>query len=202
MAVLGVVCIQFLFTFIQRVLKLQVENKCEHVCILKRSRLLHSMSLKRFKSSFVSTWLKMFCNMKFSKLPFRGLFTIFDIRRTPWIYGFLNINPSKTNGLSHRYRLDGSTFTFVGFRSNLEFLFQFWKKFLKENRIAPYGTPQHVASQLVLRCLPKCPIKWTPRLYKLTHKSLASLLWDINKQHSPRCDATERGVPSGATLFA
>ena len=36
----------------------------------------------------------------------------------------------------------------------------------------------------------------------LTHLSLASLLWDIGKQNSPRCDATERGVPSGAILFA
>ena len=36
----------------------------------------------------------------------------------------------------------------------------------------------------------------------LTHLSLASLLWDIGKQKSPRCDAAERGVPSGAFLFA
>ena len=35
----------------------------------------------------------------------------------------------------------------------------------------------------------------------LTHLSLVSLLWDIGKQHSPRCDAAERGVPSGAILF-
>ena len=35
-----------------------------------------------------------------------------------------------------------------------------------------------------------------------THMSLASLLWDIGKQNSPRCDAAERGVPSGAILFA
>ena len=31
---------------------------------------------------------------------------------------------------------------------------------------------------------------------------LGVFLWDIGKQHSPRCDATERGVPSGAILFA
>ena len=37
---------------------------------------------------------------------------------------------------------------------------------------------------------------------KLTHLSLASHLWDIGKQHSPRCDAAECGVPSGAILFA
>ena len=36
----------------------------------------------------------------------------------------------------------------------------------------------------------------------LTHLSLTSLLWDISKQHSPRCDATERGSPPGAILFA
>ena len=35
----------------------------------------------------------------------------------------------------------------------------------------------------------------------LTHLSLASLLWDIGKQNSPRCDAEECGVPSGAILF-
>ena len=39
-------------------------------------------------------------------------------------------------------------------------------------------------------------------LPRLTHLSLASLLWDIGKQYSPRCDAEERGVPSGAILFA
>ena len=36
----------------------------------------------------------------------------------------------------------------------------------------------------------------------LTHLSLASLLWDIGKEESPRCDAVERGIPSGAILFA
>ena len=35
----------------------------------------------------------------------------------------------------------------------------------------------------------------------LIHLSLASLLWDIGKQNSPRCDAAERGVPSGAILL-
>ena len=37
---------------------------------------------------------------------------------------------------------------------------------------------------------------------KLTRLSLASLLWDIGKQNSPRCDAAERGVSSGAIPFA
>ena len=36
----------------------------------------------------------------------------------------------------------------------------------------------------------------------LTHISLASLLWDIGKQYSPRCDAAKCDVPSGALLFA
>ena len=36
----------------------------------------------------------------------------------------------------------------------------------------------------------------------LTHLSLSSFLWDIGKQNSPRCDAAERGVPSGVILFA
>ena len=31
----------------------------------------------------------------------------------------------------------------------------------------------------------------------LTHLSLAPLLWDKGKQNRPRCDAAERGVPSG-----
>ena len=35
----------------------------------------------------------------------------------------------------------------------------------------------------------------------LTNISLVSFLWDIGKQHSPRWDAAERGVPSGAILF-
>ena len=38
--------------------------------------------------------------------------------------------------------------------------------------------------------------------FTLTHLSLTSLLWDICKQNSPRCDAAERGVPSWAILFA
>ena len=39
---------------------------------------------------------------------------------------------------------------------------------------------------------------WT----ELTNLSLASLLWDVGKQNSPRFDAAERGGPSGAILFA
>ena len=36
----------------------------------------------------------------------------------------------------------------------------------------------------------------------LTRISLASFLWDIGKQNSPRCDAAKCGDPSGAILFA
>ena len=32
--------------------------------------------------------------------------------------------------------------------------------------------------------------------------SFKTFLWDIGKQYSPRYDAAERGVPSGAFLFA
>ena len=48
-------------------------------------------------------------------------------------------------------------------------------------------------------------VRWTVPVENsldLTHLSLASLLWDIGKQYSPRCDAADRGVPSGAILFA
>ena len=75
-----------------------------------------------------------------------------------------------------------------------------------------------IQSQLLTQCLHKksfltdCPFIWskqiatlgvsTPRNVILTHLNLASLLWGIGKQNSPRCDAAERGVPSGAILFA
>ena len=36
----------------------------------------------------------------------------------------------------------------------------------------------------------------------LTHLSLLSFMWDIGKKDSPRCDAAEHGVSSGAILFA
>ena len=38
-------------------------------------------------------------------------------------------------------------------------------------------------------------------IFSLAHIGLASILWDLGKQFSPRCDATEHGVPSGAVLF-
>ena len=36
----------------------------------------------------------------------------------------------------------------------------------------------------------------------LTYIILASFLWDIGKQNSPRYDAAKRGIPSGAILFS
>ena len=44
----------------------------------------------------------------------------------------------------------------------------------------------------------------TPEKHLCSHciNSLASLLWNIGKQYSPRCDAAERGIPSGAIPFA
>ena len=45
-------------------------------------------------------------------------------------------------------------------------------------------------------------VNWQALSVQLTQKHLASFLWGISKQHSPRCDATERGIPSGAILFA
>ena len=36
----------------------------------------------------------------------------------------------------------------------------------------------------------------------LTHLSLASLLWDMGKQHSPRCDTAECGVPSESAKYS
>ena len=39
-------------------------------------------------------------------------------------------------------------------------------------------------------------------LFQITHISLVSFLWDIGKENKPRCDASKRGIPSGAILFA
>ena len=39
------------------------------------------------------------------------------------------------------------------------------------------------------------------RIKVLTPMSLPPFLWDIGKQYRPRCDAAERGVPSGSILF-
>ena len=47
--------------------------------------------------------------------------------------------------------------------------------------------------RLVLHSRTSCRlIKYTDLEIISTHLSLASLLWGIGKQHSPRCDAAER----------
>ena len=64
-----------------------------------------------------------------------------------------------------------------------------------------HQTPSRKDAESNPAWVPSCVLEqdtFTP----LTHLSLASLLWDIGKQYSPRCDAAERGVPSGAILFA
>ena len=70
-----------------------------------------------------------------------------------------------TNGLSHPYHLDESTFIFRGIRSDFSFLFHFSIKFMKANRIAPDGTPHFCASHLGLFCLP------------MSHKKDDRLIW-------------------------
>ena len=65
------------------------------------------------------------------------------------------INPLVTNGFSHYYQLDESTFVLRGFGSIfVSFLFHFSMKFKRANRIAPGGTPRFAASHLGLFCLP------------------------------------------------
>ena len=46
-----------------------------------------------------------------------------------------------TNGFSHPYHLDESTFIYRGIRSDCSFLFHFSMKFMQANKIAPDGTP-------------------------------------------------------------
>ena len=61
-----------------------------------------------------------------------------------------------TNGSSHHYQLDESTFIFRDFTCKSDFtcLSQFLMKFLLANRIAPDGTPISAASNLGLFGLP------------------------------------------------
>ena len=76
-----------------------------------------------------------------------------------------------TNGLSHPYHLDESTFIYRGIRSDFSFLFHFSMKFLQANRIAPDGTPRFAASHLGLFCLP------------MSHKRDARLIWVKKPRH-------------------
>ena len=62
------------------------------------------------------------------------------------------------------------------------------------------STQSRAAQGKLVHCLSIKMMKKDARI--LTHLRLASLLWYIGKQNSPRCDASERGVPSGAILFA
>ena len=64
------------------------------------------------------------------------------------------LSPLVTNGLSHPYHLDESTFIFRGVRSKFSFAFHFSMKFMKANGMAPDGTPHFAASHLGLFCLP------------------------------------------------
>ena len=74
-----------------------------------------------------------------------------------------SINPYLTNGFSHHYHLDESTFIFRGVRIDFYFLSDFSMKFLCANRIATDGTPRSAASYLGLCCLPRSH-KMTTRL--------------------------------------
>ena len=74
-------------------------------------------------------------------------------------------NPLVTNGLSHLYHLDESTFIFRGIRGNFSFSFHFSMKFLSANRKASDGTQRFAASHLGLFCWP------------MSHKKDARLIW-------------------------
>ena len=50
---------------------------------------------------------------------------------------YTQINPYLTNGFSHHYYLEESTFIFRGVRSDFHFLSHFSMKFLCANKIAP-----------------------------------------------------------------
>ena len=70
-----------------------------------------------------------------------------------------------TNGLSHLYHLDESTFIVRGIRSNFSFLFHFSMKIMSANRIAPDGTPRLAATHLGLFGLP------------MSHRKDARIIW-------------------------
>ena len=75
------------------------------------------------------------------------------------------INPLVTNGLSHSYHLDESTFIFRGIGVFFSFFFHFSTKIMSANRTAPDGTPRFAASHLGLFCLP------------MSHKKDYMLIW-------------------------
>ena len=65
-----------------------------------------------------------------------------------------HLNPYLTNGFSHCYQLDESTFILGVLGVIFIFYLYFLMKFLCANRIAPDGTPRFAASHLGLCCLP------------------------------------------------
>ena len=78
-----------------------------------------------------------------------------------------------TNGLSHHYHMDESTFILRGFKSNFSFLFHFAIKFMSANRLAPDGMPRLAASHLGLFCL------------HMSHKKDTRLKWVKPVSHQP-----------------
>ena len=66
------------------------------------------------------------------------------------LYSIKLLNPRVTNGLSHPYLLDESTFIFRDIKGNFSFLFHFSMKIMSANRITPDGTPRFAASHLGL----------------------------------------------------
>ena len=55
---------------------------------------------------------------------------------------------------------------------------------------------------VIIACPPYFVVMKLIYKYFNSYKPGILFLWDIGKQYSPRCDAAERGVPSGAILFA
>ena len=87
-----------------------------------------------------------------------------DIRYVLSHQPFIYFNPLETNGISHSYHLEESTFIVRGIRGSFSFLFHFSMKIKIANRIAPDGTPRFVASHLGLFC------------FTMSHKKDARLL--------------------------
>ena len=70
-----------------------------------------------------------------------------------------------TNGFTHPYQLDESTFIFRGIGSIFSFSFHFLMKIKIANRIAPDWSPRLATSHLGQFCLP------------MSHKKDARLIW-------------------------
>ena len=87
--------------------------------------------------------------------------------------------PLVTNGLSHPYHSDESTFIFWSSGSDLSFSFS--EENHESKQIAPDGTPRFAASHLGIFCLP------------MSHKKGARLIW-VN------CDLSETHTHSGETI--